>query len=571
MPQNPAAGKGANRYSQKVRSATDSVESNDVQDFDRGGYAGERHIDAEPQMGVNPVSVIANYSRLGESLRDAGNFRKIATEIARIAELAESTVMQEAGDWFDKHTISRNMSELKKYAGQFNKIAEDLDVMHQRASALYDDMGNVLTRYFELAGPKDEDLSNLGDKKQEPFSSSNQPKEELEPDEEEPVEEATRMQKLASAGANLRALRKSLARKHGAAKAGKKVAKLAYAGARSGMFKEATPGAEGQAAARLDDLARKIGAPVRRAGEEYEDYVDRIRKAAAEKQKGVQSRSELRRQAVQRGKPTPTFESKKEGLREADTGPSRMDILSAARKFISGNPNATRMDLFKHLQKTFGSTVDDGLLRLATLRSTMKEAKSSKKSARSRKNQGYIHREPKLRQTEPQETEGAAKRLALKMGFGRNGYYIMRTPTGVVAVEYAHESVIPEANPAPSTPQYSNVLKAVEHAAQYGDAVSSGDVARTLGVKPADAKTALDALVRSGKLAWVGRDAYELAVIPEVNPAPSDYQAHKSVKTPAALARGQTGLTHARAKDILRKSGAKTVGEAMLALKAVRK
>lgn len=130
-PQNPNDGKGADRYSKKVASATDHM---------------EKHPDP-----ANPISIIANYARLGESLRAAGNFRKVAMEIARIAELAETTAMEETADWFDGHTVKRNMAELKKYAGAFSKLAEELDMQQQRASALYDDMGNVLGRYFDMA------------------------------------------------------------------------------------------------------------------------------------------------------------------------------------------------------------------------------------------------------------------------------------------------------------------------------------------------------------------------------------------------------------------------------------
>jgi hypothetical protein len=101
--------------------------------------------------GMDPVKVISNFTRLGESLKGAAEFRKMAMEIARIAEMAEGTVMEEAGDWFDGHTIKRNMKELKGHAGAFTKIAEELDNLHQRATALYDDMGNVLARYFEMA------------------------------------------------------------------------------------------------------------------------------------------------------------------------------------------------------------------------------------------------------------------------------------------------------------------------------------------------------------------------------------------------------------------------------------
>ena len=130
-PQNPTDGKGEHRHSSTVKRATDAMKKS-------------------PDS-TNPVSIIANYSRLGEGLRAAGNFRKVAMEIARIAELAETTVTEETSDWFDGHTVKRNMAELKKYSGAFTKLAEELDMMQQRASALYDDMGNVLTRYFEMA------------------------------------------------------------------------------------------------------------------------------------------------------------------------------------------------------------------------------------------------------------------------------------------------------------------------------------------------------------------------------------------------------------------------------------
>jgi hypothetical protein len=148
-PQNPMDGKGANRYSRKVQSATDAVKSNDIEDFSRGGDS------QKVQSAMNPVAVIANFSRLGEALKKTGTFMEVAKQIAGIAEMAEATVMQEADDWFDKHTVKRNMSELKKHAGSFVKLAQEMDMMQQRSTALYDDMGNVLARYFEIAPLQD--------------------------------------------------------------------------------------------------------------------------------------------------------------------------------------------------------------------------------------------------------------------------------------------------------------------------------------------------------------------------------------------------------------------------------
>ena len=166
-PQNPMDGKGEDRYSDKVGSATDSMESHDVQDFDRQGWPGERHKDVQSAM--NPVAVIANFSRLGEALKRSGTFMEVAKQIAGIAEMAEATVMQERGDWFDGHTIKRNMSELKKHAGSFVKLAQEMDMMQQRSTALYDDMGSVLSRYFELAPLQDATDDPFGGEKAPEF------------------------------------------------------------------------------------------------------------------------------------------------------------------------------------------------------------------------------------------------------------------------------------------------------------------------------------------------------------------------------------------------------------------
>lgn len=172
---NPMAGKGNFRHSNKIRTATKSATSRDVGDFDRQGYPGERDVDADP------IKIIASYQRLGEAIKKSHSFNEVAEQIAQIAELAESTVTEEAGDWFDQHTIKRNMKELKSYAKDFAKISEDLDTLHQRATALYDDMGNVLARYFEVVEPEVEpgekiltepDDEPFGGKKAPPFTKN---------------------------------------------------------------------------------------------------------------------------------------------------------------------------------------------------------------------------------------------------------------------------------------------------------------------------------------------------------------------------------------------------------------
>ncbi|MGH2564059.1 MAG: hypothetical protein ACRDE5_06085, partial [Ginsengibacter sp.] len=97
-----------------------------------------------------PQAFIENYRQYGQILRKSGRMQELAEKLSAIAEFAESSLMQEAGDWYDGHTIKRNMKEMKGYAGDFVKLASEADTMHQRMEALYDDMGHVLERYFEI-------------------------------------------------------------------------------------------------------------------------------------------------------------------------------------------------------------------------------------------------------------------------------------------------------------------------------------------------------------------------------------------------------------------------------------
>ena len=51
---------------------------------------------------------------------------------------------------FDKVTVSRNMRELTGLSKQFGKVAMEANSLQERMSGLYEDMGNILGRYYEI-------------------------------------------------------------------------------------------------------------------------------------------------------------------------------------------------------------------------------------------------------------------------------------------------------------------------------------------------------------------------------------------------------------------------------------
>ena len=54
----------------------------------------------------------------------------------------------ETDDWFDAVSV-KNMKELKGLTGQLRKLLE-ANAVNERLNALYEDMGNILNRYYDI-------------------------------------------------------------------------------------------------------------------------------------------------------------------------------------------------------------------------------------------------------------------------------------------------------------------------------------------------------------------------------------------------------------------------------------
>lgn len=103
-----------------------------------------------PQGPADRAGIISQFNKFGKMLERQNTLRDIAQQLQHVAETAEQVTTEDQDDWFDKHTVGRNMKEIKKYAEDFAKCAVDADVLHERLTALYDDMGMKLGRYFEI-------------------------------------------------------------------------------------------------------------------------------------------------------------------------------------------------------------------------------------------------------------------------------------------------------------------------------------------------------------------------------------------------------------------------------------
>ena len=93
---------------------------------------------------------IAQFNKLGEAIFGKSNITQISEKLSWIANQAKSHTLQETESWFDKITVNRNMKELTGLSKQFSKISNEAKSLQQRMGALYEDMGNILGRDYEI-------------------------------------------------------------------------------------------------------------------------------------------------------------------------------------------------------------------------------------------------------------------------------------------------------------------------------------------------------------------------------------------------------------------------------------
>jgi virulence-associated protein VapD len=112
---------------------------------DQYGEVEEERVDAKQVM-----EALSQYNEIGKSLYMKDDLRETAEKLSQIAQLTKSHTLSETEDWFDKVTVNRNMKELTNFSKQFGKISSEAQAVRERLATLYEDMGNILNRYYDI-------------------------------------------------------------------------------------------------------------------------------------------------------------------------------------------------------------------------------------------------------------------------------------------------------------------------------------------------------------------------------------------------------------------------------------
>ena len=108
------------------------------------------------------IEGVRNYSTVGKQLYNNSNIMEVAKHLSHIAEQAHTHILGETDDWFDKVSVNKNMQSLKKNVAEFKKAAMESHQLNQRLTGLYEDIGHVLNRYYEISEGDEGDMDGDG-------------------------------------------------------------------------------------------------------------------------------------------------------------------------------------------------------------------------------------------------------------------------------------------------------------------------------------------------------------------------------------------------------------------------
>ena len=93
---------------------------------------------------------VRKFNEYGKVLRCETALMEMSKTLAEIGQMAESYIMEDAGDYLQAETVKRDFNEVKKITKDFSKLAKECYGGIQQLNALYEDMGRKMERYFEI-------------------------------------------------------------------------------------------------------------------------------------------------------------------------------------------------------------------------------------------------------------------------------------------------------------------------------------------------------------------------------------------------------------------------------------
>ena len=96
------------------------------------------------------LNMSSMFESFGECLKQEEKLMNSAKQLTEFCELAEIYAITDAGDWFQKEIVMKDMKQLKSRLTEFQKLTKQCYATMQQLGVTYDDMKHILSRYYDL-------------------------------------------------------------------------------------------------------------------------------------------------------------------------------------------------------------------------------------------------------------------------------------------------------------------------------------------------------------------------------------------------------------------------------------
>ncbi len=138
-------------------------------------FVKENEEQEEPQIELSEeqkkafLEAVKQYKKYGEAVYRNAGLGEVYESIKNMVEMAGKVTLSETDDWFDNVTVSRHMKRMGESFKVFEKTLKEVSTLQQRLESSYDEIGEVLGKYYEISeeldpvGKEDGDIDNDGD------------------------------------------------------------------------------------------------------------------------------------------------------------------------------------------------------------------------------------------------------------------------------------------------------------------------------------------------------------------------------------------------------------------------
>ena len=96
------------------------------------------------------LEAVKNYKKYSESVYRTKDLDEVFESIKNLIEVANKVTVDETQHWFDNVTVSRHMKRMNESFKVFEKTLKEVSTLQQRLESAYDEIGEVLGKYYEI-------------------------------------------------------------------------------------------------------------------------------------------------------------------------------------------------------------------------------------------------------------------------------------------------------------------------------------------------------------------------------------------------------------------------------------